>query len=162
VTNEWIRHADTKTGVTLAFVGATATALFNLVKDEDHWTALLAAAVGACGLSLVVSAGFACLALFPRIKGRVPKSDEPDEDAVNLLFFGDIAGHYAQDRPTYLQVLSTLTGNPTRLTRQIAAQIHENAHIATTKFRYVNRSITAELIAVGMAAFVAVAATAGW
>jgi hypothetical protein len=38
-------------------------------------------------------------------------------------------------------VLSLLTSDPTRLTRQVAAQIHENAHIATTKFKYVNRAI---------------------
>lgn len=29
VTNEWVRHADAKTGITLAFVAATATALFS-------------------------------------------------------------------------------------------------------------------------------------
>ncbi|WP_024366828.1 Pycsar system effector family protein [Arthrobacter sp. TB 26] len=162
VTNEWIRHADTKTGVTLAFVGATVAALFNIVKDEDKWTCALTLAVGLCAFALVSSAGFACAALFPRTRGRLPNGEEADEDAVNLLFFGDIAGHYTKDRPTYLQVLSLLTSDPTRLTRQVAAQIHENAHIATTKFKYVNRAIIAELAAVGVAASVAVIATTGW
>jgi hypothetical protein len=162
VTNEWIRHADTKTGVTLAFVGATVAALFNIVKDEDKWTCVLTLAVGLCAFALVCSAGFACAALFPRTRGLLPNGEEADEDAVNLLFFGDIAGHYTKDRPTYLQVLSLLTSDPTRLTRQVAAQIHENAHIATTKFKYVNRAIIAELVAFGVAAAVAVIATTGW
>ncbi|WP_091471027.1 Pycsar system effector family protein [Paenarthrobacter nitroguajacolicus] len=162
VTNEWIRHADTKTGVTLAFVAATVTALFNIAKDEGNWTCLLRATVVLCASALLAAVGFACAALFPRTKGRLPSGEETDEDAVNLLFFGDIAGHYTKDRPTYLQVLSLLTSDSTRLTRQVAAQIHENAHIATTKFKYVNRAIIAELIAVGVAAAVAVIATAGW
>lgn len=162
ITNEWIRHADTKTGVTLAFIAATITVLFNLVKNEDHWTCLLVASVAICAVALLLSVIFAWLALFPRIKVRSSTPDEPDEDAVNLLFFGHVAGHYSKDRPTYLQVLSTLTTDPARLTRQIAGQIHENSHIATTKFKYVNRSIMAEVAAVGVAVFVAVAATAGW
>lgn len=162
ITNEWIRHADTKIGVTLAFIGATTTVLFNLVKDENSWTCLLVAAVGLCVAALLSAVVFAWLALFPRVKGRSPSGDEPDEDAVNLLFFGHVSSHYAKDRPTYLQVLSLLTSDPARLTRQVAAQIHGNSHIATTKFKYVNRSIIAELIAVGVVAFIAVAATAGW
>jgi hypothetical protein len=162
ITNEWVRHADTKTGVTLAFVGATTTVLFNLVKDEDHWTCLLVGAVAVCAAALFVSVVCAWLALFPRVKGRPSTGDEPDEDAVNLLFFGHVSSHYSKDRPTYLQVLSTLTTDPARLTRQVAAQIHENSHIATTKFKYVNRAIMAEMVAVGVAVFVAVVATAGW
>lgn len=149
-------------GVTLAFVGVTTTVLFNLVKDEDHWTCLLAVAVALCAAALLMSAAFAWFALFPRVKGRFADGDESDEDAVNLLFFGHVSSHYSNDRPTYQQVLSLLTSDPDRLTRQVAAQIHENSHIATTKFKYVNRAIMAELFAVSVAVFVAVTATAGW
>jgi Family of unknown function (DUF5706) len=162
ITNEWVRHADTKTGVTLAFIGATSTVLFNLVKDENNWTCLLMASVAVCAAALLASAICAWLALFPRVKGRPFTGDEPDEDAVNLLFFGHVSSHYSKDRPTYVQVLSTLTTDPARLTRQVAAQIHENSHIATTKFKYVNRAIMAEIAAVGVAVLVAVVATAGW
>lgn len=162
ITNEWIRHADTKMGVTLAFVGVTTTVLFNLVRDEVRWTCLLTAAVTLCAAALLTSAAFAWFALFPRVKGRPADGDEPDEDAVNLLFFGHVSNHYSNDRPTYQQVLLLLTSDPDRLTRQVAAQIHENSHIATTKFKYVNRAIMAELFAVSVAVFVAVAVTAGW
>jgi len=154
ITNEWIRHADTKTGVTLAFVGATATVLFNLIKNEQSWTYWLVFAVVLCAAALVAAATFACAALFPRTRRQARQGTPTDEEAVNLLFFGDIVGHYTKDLPSYTQVLSLLTGNPARLTEQIAAQIHENAHIATAKFKHVNRAILAEVAAVGAAALV--------
>ncbi len=102
-----------------------------------------------------------CRAL-PADKRQAPNGEETDEDAVNLLFFGDVAGHYSKDRPTYVQVLSLLTSDPAKLTRQVAAQIHENAHIASTKFKHVNRAIIGELVAVVTAVGVAVIATGGW
>lgn len=160
ITNEWIRHADTKTGVTLAFVATTATVLFNLVKGETSWTCLQAIATSACALCITVASLFACAALFPRTRSR--SAESTDEDAVNLLFFGDIAGHYSKDRPSYLQVLSLLTSNPSRLTRQIAAQIHENSHIATEKFKHVNRAIITEVLAFVAVVAVAIITTGGW
>lgn len=162
ITNEWIRHADSKTGVTLAFAGATSAALFNLVKDEKSWTCVLIAAVVTCVGALLFTAGFGCAALFPRTKRQSAKGTDADEDSVNLLFFGDIAGHYNRDQPSYLQVLALLTSDPARLTRQIAAQIHENAHIATVKFKHVNRSVFAEIVAVGAVGLVAVVVAAGF
>jgi len=162
LTNDWIRHADTKTGVTLAFIGATATVLFNLIKDECRWTGLLVTATGLCVSALCLATMFAGLALFPRVKVQPTSSDDTDEDAVNLLFFGDIAGHYAQDRPTYTEVLTLLTSDPARVTKYIAGQIHENAHIATTKFKHVNRAILVELFAVVAVAFVALARASSW
>lgn len=161
ITNEWVRHADTKTGVTLAFVGATCTVLFNLVRDRENWTCLLIGAVVICVAALLTSVIFACLALFPRVKGHAGNAEDPDEDSVNLLFFGHVSKHYSKKQPTYREVLSTLTSDPRKLTRQIASQIHENSHIASTKFKYVNRSIIAELVAVGMAVLIAAIATAG-
>lgn len=162
ITNEWIRHADTKTAVTLAFVATTATVLFNLVKDEHSWTALQIGATATCGVAMTVAACFACAALFPRTKRRTVDGTDPDEDAINLLFFGDVAGNFSRDRPSYLHVLSLLTSDPSRLTKQIAAQIHENSHIATEKFKHVNRAVMAEMIAFGAVAAVAAITTTGW
>lgn len=115
-----------------------------------------------CAAALVTAAAFACAALFPRTKRRARQGTPTDEEAVNLLFFGDIVGHYTKDLPSYTQVLSLLTGDPARLTQQIAGQIHENAHIATAKFKHVNRAILAEVAAVGAIIVVAFLATAGW
>ncbi|MFF1831176.1 Pycsar system effector family protein [Paenarthrobacter sp. NPDC058040] len=162
IVNEWVRYADTKTGVTLAFIGVTSTVLFNLVKDEQQWTCRLVVAVVACVAALLLSVVFAYLALFPRVESRSGNSEDPDEESVNLLFFGSVSKHYSKRQPTYREVLSTLTSDPKKLTRQISSQIHENSHIATVKFKYVNRAIMAELVAVGVVIVVAVIATAGW
>ncbi|MDO5878283.1 DUF5706 domain-containing protein (plasmid) [Paenarthrobacter sp. R1] len=162
IINEWVRYADTKTGVTLAFIGVTSTVLFNLVKDEQQWTCRLVVAVIACVAALLLSVIFTYLALFPRVESRSGNSEDPDEESVNLLFFGSVSKHYSKKQPTYREVLSTLTRDAQKLTRQIASQIHENSHIATVKFKYVNRAIMAELVAVGLVVIVAVIATAGW
>lgn len=167
ITNDWIRHADAKCGVTLAFVGVTGTTLFNLVKGEEAWSPLLNIAVIAGIASLlaaVISAGFA---LFPRTatrenrqrfwKRRKGKGTDATaqatgksapEDQINLLFFGHVAAHYRDDGPSYHEVLTLITKDRERLTNQIAAQIHENSHVAVLKFKYVNRAIRAELAAI--------------
>lgn len=167
VTNEWIRHADAKTGITLAFAGATAAALFNATRMAPRWgmwskigvTVTLAALLGVVVCTAVE--------LHPRVKlKRRAKAADSDtvatEDAVNLLFFGDIAKHYGSDRPTYRDVLSTLTTDPPALTAQIADQIHANAHIATTKFAWVDRAITSEIVAALALVLSTFLITKGW
>lgn len=167
-TNEWIRHADAKTGVTLAFAGVTGTTLFNLVKDEMEWSPLLNILVFADLLALVLAIAFAYFALFPRTrtrterrkwfqrkKGRLQSDDTTagraaQQDQINLLFFGHIATHYKDQGPSYHEVLTLITKDRERLTGQIAAQIHENSHVATKKFKYVNRAIKSELAAVAV------------
>lgn len=170
ITNEWVRHADTKVGVTLAFVGATGTMLYNLVKNLNDWGWLLGGAAIICAIALFVAAAAGFMALFPRTTPHTPKrrfngsneagapEDEnspSDEETVNLLFYGDIVHKYGDTRPTFVDVFRALTNDKDRLTGHIAHQIHVNAHIATTKFRWTNRAIKAEGLAVGALAFVA-------
>jgi hypothetical protein len=59
----------------------------------------------------------------------------------NPLFFLDIARDYKSDSSRYSQELATLTGDPIRLTKLIAQQVHANANVAQRKFRWVNRAI---------------------
>lgn len=166
ITNEWIRHADAKTGITLAFVGATATALFNVAHALERWTCLLTVTVTLGVVTLLTAIASAGLALLPRVRRHAPKgaaeeSVEP-EDAVSLLFFGDVTMHYGADRPTFREVFATLTSDPTRLTRQIADQIHANAHVATTKFTWANRAIKFELASAVCLAVTALLYATGW
>lgn len=179
-TNEWIRHADAKTGVTLAFAGVTGTTLFNLVKDEDAWSLFLNIFVFVDLLLLGLAITFAYFALFPRTKTRAerrqwlprrkgspvpsesPVTKDSQQDQVNLLFFGHIASHYKDRGPSYHEVLTLITKDRERLTGQIAAQIHENSHVATSKFKYVNRAIKAELAAVAVLLGAVILVTAGW
>lgn len=170
ITNEWVRHADTKVGVTLAFVGATGTMLYNLVKSLQDWGWLLGGAAIICTIALFVATAAGFMALFPRTTPHTPQrnftgtkeagapEDEnspADEEAVNLLFYGDIAHKYSDNRPTFVDVFRILTNDKNRMTGHIAHQIHVNAHIATTKFRWTNRAIKAEVAAVGALALVA-------
>lgn len=161
-TNEWIRHADAKTGVTLAFVGVNGTLLFNVAQANDEWSIWFSLAVFACLATLVAAVGFAAGALFPRTKTREQRKRlralrrvdsggdaTASQDQVNLLFFGHVATHYRDDGPTYQEVLSLITKDRDRMTEQIAAQVHENSHVALIKFKYVNRAIMLQLVAVG-------------
>ena len=150
-TNEWIRHADAKTGITLAFAGVTFAALFNVAHATQRWTCLitvLALVNAGALLGAVLCAG---MALLPRVaaketRGRHSESASTD-DVVNLLFFGDVSKHYGADSPTYRNVLSTLTSDVSHLTCQIADQVHANAHVATAKFQWANRAVVCELTA---------------
>lgn len=45
VTNKWVRHADAKTEITLAFVAATAAAVVQRRARGRKWTCWLTAAV---------------------------------------------------------------------------------------------------------------------
>ncbi|WP_143709992.1 Pycsar system effector family protein [Kocuria flava] len=153
--------------MTLAFVGATGTMLYSLVKNLQDWGWFLGVAAVVCGIALFIAAAFGFMALFPRTTPhslrQEPRtatesedtSTSADEEAVNLLFYGDITRRYANDRPTFLEVFSALTSNEECLTAHIAHQIHANAHIATTKFHWVNLAIKTEAVAVGALAIVA-------
>ncbi|WP_328445645.1 Pycsar system effector family protein [Amycolatopsis sp. NBC_00438] len=167
ITNEWIRHADSKTGVTLAFVGATATMLFKLLENQSKWTLPIIISATITTVAMILAVLFAITALFPRVRNREQRAKHPEstagaEESINLLFFGDVHRNYRDDRPTYRDVLSLLTSDATRLTGQIADQIHANAHIASVKFQHANRAISCELLAMAAISGVAFIKVLGW
>jgi hypothetical protein len=147
--NDWIRHAETKTGATLAAAGVGGGVLYNLVKDQQHPSGWLTVAALLCGLATLTSAACALIALVPRLDLRrwaerlhlrkprprpepAPDSaDNPPEDPTSVLFFHDIARTYSHlEAPSYADVLATLTSDKAQLTRQIGLQVHTNAHVA--------------------------------
>lgn len=138
--NEWIRHADAKAGVTLAFTGVLATMVFNLVEDFDRRsTTFDLLAVLACAL-LVLTAALCGGTLTPRVN-----DSDADPHSINRLYFGSISRHFKGRRPQYGEVLSTLTADPSEMIKDLAAQIHANAKIATTKARFAKWSIRSAL-----------------
>lgn len=80
---------------------------------------------------------------------------DADKGFLNLLFFGDISRAYADDGPSYAQVLATLTTDPTHITQHIALQVHANSFIANRKYGLANIAIRALRVAL-----IALAATA--
>lgn len=155
--NDWIKHADAKVGATLAFSGAVAVMLFNLVKNQDEPSWPLSFASVLCAAAVVGAGGSAALALMPRLSiatrwnkraarqaagpVTVSAAAEVKEDPVNLLFFSDIARGYDGDSPSYVEILRSLTSDSERLTRQIAHQVHANATVAHRKFAWADRAI---------------------
>lgn len=161
--NEWIRHADTKAAVTLAFTGVLGTMTFNLVKDFEQRTWFFdALVIVAC--VLLVAAGALCgWTLTPRFKEKKKKKSknadqvgEIEVDVVNRLFYGSIAKGFKDKRRQYSDVMRALTADPVELTRDLSDQIHTNAGIATTKNRWVKWAIRAALLAGAAVAGVAI------
>lgn len=137
VTNDWIRHADSKIAVTLAFITATGVMLFNLVHDLGTWKCTTIVFTLGTILALVGAMVFSTSALAPRTKAS--KGTPP-----NPLFFGAIA---SMDKASYLTTLSTLTSAPEELVLKTADQVHENSVIATKKHQRVKIAIRFELAA---------------
>ena len=168
--NDWIRHAEAKATATLAAAGVTGGVLYNLVHSQTHLSLALDIVATINVVTIIASAGSAVMALVPRLTVRkakpvrantravsqAPTSGAPiPEDPVNLLFFRDIARRYRGDAPTYTQVLSTLTSDPTKLTEYIGHQVHANSDVAHRKYGWANRAavnLAADLIMLGITA----------
>jgi hypothetical protein len=157
IVNDWIRHADAKIAVTLAFVGVTSGLLFNLTRTITRWNGLLVVFTVIALLALIAAVGCATIALAPRSR---PPIDSTSESA-NPLFFGDIHRHFRSQAARYRSTLQALTADDDELTARIADQIRVNSRIATIKFRFTNRAIWLEVIAAVAVAAVAVIAGLG-
>ncbi|WP_263399614.1 hypothetical protein [Saccharopolyspora pogona] len=84
---------------------------------------------------------------------------DADPESINRLYFASISQNFRGRRPYYGEVLSTLTADPSELIKDLAAQIHANAQIATIKTRSAKWAIRSAL-ATG-AAVAALAITVG-
>jgi hypothetical protein len=65
-----VRHAETKPAATLAALGLTGSALYNLVTSQNDVSAFLAVVSTTCGAAVIVDGVFALLALRPRLRGQ--------------------------------------------------------------------------------------------
>lgn len=169
VTNEWIRHADAKAGVTLAFAGATATILSRLVDRHTVWTGALTVVVFVTALFILGASISSAFALVPRVKRQGDGDRDERESRTftahvsgNLLFFEDVCRNYYHSSSGYRRDFSTLTANSSDLTGQIADQVHANSCVAAVKFRWANRAIGFELLGALALAATALLVAAGW
>lgn len=166
--NDWIRHAEAKATAMLAATGVTGGILYSLVHAQTHPSLALDVVATVNGLMIISAGGSAVIALVPRL--TVPKVKKvvaatslvpqaatvaASEDPVNLLYFRDIARRYRGDAPTYTQVLTTLTTDPTKLTEHIGRQVHANSDVAHRKYGWANRAavgLAADLVMLGATA----------
>ncbi|WP_336116253.1 Pycsar system effector family protein [Streptomyces sp. PTD9-10] len=129
---DWIKHAETKAGATLAAAGVTGGVLYNLVKGVAHPSTGLILSSMLCALSVVGAGLCASLVLWPRLKMK--------EEPTSLLYFHHIArGHAAGD--TYASSLIELTQNVEALVTEIARQGWANAKVAHNKYMWAGRAI---------------------
>ncbi|MFJ7909721.1 Pycsar system effector family protein [Kitasatospora sp. NPDC096204] len=135
---DWIKHAETKAGATLAATGVTGGLLFNLIKDVAEPSAWLITSAALCGLTVLMAGLCTGMVLWPRLKMK--------EDPTSLLYFHHIArGHAASD--SYAVSLVALTKDMEALVAEIAAQSWANSKVAHDKYMWGGRAIRLLLLA---------------
>ncbi|MFG3359848.1 Pycsar system effector family protein [Streptomyces griseofuscus] len=135
---DWIKHAETKAGATLAAAGVTGGVLYNLVKDVHRPSSPLIISALVCALAVLATGMCAGLVLWPRLKMR--------EDPTSLLYFHHIARAHAVG-DSYAASLATLTRNPEALVTEIAKQSWANSKVAHAKYMWGGRAIRFLLVA---------------
>ncbi|MFI8005966.1 Pycsar system effector family protein [Streptomyces sp. NPDC086010] len=144
---DWIKHAETKAGVTLAAVGVSGGVLYNLLKDVTTPSEWLILCSVMCALGLVAAGLCAGSALWPRLRMK--------EEPTSLLYFHHIArGHTKSD--TYAASLISLTADINALVEEIANQGWANSKVAHDKYMWGGWAIRFLIISL-----VALAVTAG-
>lgn len=140
--NGWIRHADAKAGVTLAFTGALSALVFNLAQAPSTWNALTITSVTLSCALLFAAAVLCGMTLTPRTHDKSGESERG-----NLLFFAKISRDYTRQQKEYRKALSDLSADPIALVGELADQVHANALVATNKTRWAKWAVRAALVA---------------
>ena len=128
----WIAAADAKVAVVMALDAAIFAALataFAAAKCPGAWAVALSLTAT---VLMIVAMGCAAACLMPRTNG--PET--------SLLFFERVACIKAQD---YVAALKRATND--KLQSDWAAQVHENARIASQKHLWVKRSVAWSFLA---------------
>lgn len=154
---DWLRHAEAKLGVILAFTGVSGGVLFNLVQHQEDGSCLFSIVAIVCGVALVVAGFFAMLGLLPVI--RLDRTR--NEEATNPIYFHDIARTHKK-ASSYTADLHRLTITPEDIVRYIGQQVHANAYVASRKYRYAARAMWALLVDLLALGSVAAIAAFGW
>ncbi|MFG3024731.1 Pycsar system effector family protein [Streptomyces sp. NPDC048254] len=129
---DWIKHAETKAGATLAATGVTGGVLYNLVKGVTAPSVWLILSSMLCALAVVGAGLCAGLVLWPRLKMK--------EAPTSLLYFHHIArGQTTGDM--YATSLVALTQDVEALVAEIARQGWANSKVAHSKYMWGGRAI---------------------
>lgn len=133
--NEWVKHAETKLGVVLAFLGVLAAGLITLVIEAGSPSVAMLWIEGLTGLLLLLAAGAATLGLLPQF------AHEPDQTKLNPLYYGDVHRHFAGQPDQYAAHLRGALADPNTVTEHLARQIVANSGVAVRKYTWANRAI---------------------
>lgn len=127
--NDWVKHAETKAATTLAAAGVIGGVLYNLVKDLTTFDCLMKLAIPLCGLLILIAAGCAIAALWPRLAGGGPPT--------STLYFDHIARKHPHFAAAYVEELRALVCSPDELISQLGQQVWANARVARRKYQAV-------------------------
>lgn len=128
--SEWIRHAEAKLGVTLAFVGAGVPVLVQLGRgfSEPNWFIKLFEALVL--LSAMASAGCCLWGLNPRTK----KHARNNEGTFSPIYFHDIYDGFTSPEELGNTLSQTLNRTQVAFSNLIIQQVFENSRVAAKKF----------------------------
>ena len=133
--NEWVKHAETKLGVVLAFLGVLAAGMVALVIEVGRGSTVMMVVEGVSGLLLLLAAGCASLGLLPQFH------HEPDQTKLNPLYYGDVHRHFPGQPDQYAAHLRGALAEPKTVTEHLARQIVANSGVAVRKYTWANRAI---------------------
>lgn len=139
--NEWVKHAENKLGVVLAFLGVLAAGLITLVIEVGQPSILMVVLEGVAGGLLLLAVGSASVGLLPQF------AHEPDEAKLNPLYYGDIRRYFACKPEDYAPHLTGALSNAATTTEHLARQIVANSGVAVRKYTWANRAILLGLLA---------------
>lgn len=139
--NEWVKHAETKLGVVLAFLGVLAAGLITLVIEVGRPSLLMLVVEWVAGALLLLAVGFASVGLLPQF------AHEPDEAKLNPLYYGDVRRYFASKPEEYAAHLTGALSSAATTAEHLARQIVANSGVAVRKYTWANRAILLGLLA---------------
>ena len=145
---EWIKHAETKAGATLAAAGVLGGLIYTLAQARTDHGAIFIVAAAVCGICVLVATAAAGVALWPR-RGV-------EQVSTNLLYYGHVADRFPADPTPYTTAFRELVRDRDSLESTIVQQIWANSRVARDKYRWVNVAILALLCGVFSLAVTAV------
>lgn len=153
--NDWIKHAETKLSILLAFQAALAAGLIaTVLRGQPNGLGTLFTG-GLAAAAIAISVGMALAGLIGRVKRR-------DGAATSVLYFGDIAAKYKEQPAPFRERLEAVLSDDDQLLAQTADQVHANAEIALRKYTWLNRATRVGGIALLIIIATGVCSVAGW
>lgn len=151
--SSWIAHAEGKANATLGFIGAASAGLVVILPDRNSMTLAMSIAVVGCAALLLLAAGFAAAAIWPRTKD--------DSTPANPLYYQDIATRFGSVDNTTQAVRSALERD-SEYSKYVIAQIVANSKVASRKLSWVKWSVFSLILALASLAVAVVVRWGGW
>ena len=136
--NDWLKFAEAKNGVLIAFNNALVFGLFSILDSTSKPLNDLTTQIYITCLLLLIASAISILSFIPQLREpilslwNIPKA-EPDKD--NTLYFGDILKYEKED---YLELIykenDADTQSINKYQLQLASQIIINSKIAYFKY----------------------------